>query len=382
MNKVYLLGGARTPIGVKKGQFKHVLPEDLGAMVLKDLIKRYDLQQIDEIIGGNVVGPGGNLTRLMALKAGLPEEVVSYTVDMQCASATIALDLAYQKIKSGQCDLIIAGGFESTSLQPRKSYDKKDPRYNEEDQGFMVSQFSPTEIGEQVMLRGAERVVEKEAIMKEELDFWSIKSHQLAHNASSQLKDCIVEVNGIKSDEGIRPKMNQKLINRLTPLLEKDGKINASNACLMHDGAAFLILCSTTYLQKTKQSPKAEVMQTTLVGGNPQYSPTLALKAIKKLLDSAQMSAEQISVFEVNEAFAVIDVLFERTYPHLISRYNPLGGALAYGHPYGASGAIILLHLLKALELSEGEFGVSSIAAAGGLGSAMLIRKVHENELL
>lgn len=381
MNKVYILGGARSSIGVKNGQFKTVLPEDLGSMVLKDLMKRYELERIDEVIGGNVVGPGGNITRLMSLKAGLSEEVVAYTVDMQCASAMVSIDLAYQKIKSGQCDLIIAGGVESTSLQPTKYYDEKDPRYQKDHSRFTVAQFSPSERGEQVMLNGAERVAKKERMTKEELDFWVIESHQRAKNAAAHVKELIVEVNGIKKDEGIRPHLNQKLINRLTPLLEKDGKINASNACLMHDGAAFLILCSKAYLQKTKHFPKAELVQTTLVGGEALYSPTLALKAMNKLLTSAQLLPEQISVFELNEAFAVIDVLFHRQYPHLINRYNPLGGALAYGHPYGASGAMILLHLLKGLELSGGEFGVASIAAAGGLGSAVLIRKVQEDEL-
>lgn len=384
MNRVFILGGQRSHIGVKNGQFKRILPEILGATVLKQVVETYQLSQINEIIGGNVVGTGGNITRLMALHAGLSENIVAYTVDMQCASASLCIDLAYQKIKSGQCDLVIAGGFESSSLQPQKSYHPHDPRYITGDGTFSVSQFSPHEQGENVMLLGAERVAQAYQISKSELDFWTLESHRRAVRTRNEqlLEGIIVPINRSSKDEGIRDRMSQRIIDRLPSLVCQDGRIHAANACLMNDGAAFVVLCSERYLSQSQLQAKAEILQTTLVGGSPLQSPTLALKAMNQLLKSQRLDYEEISIFEVNEAFGVIDVLFEREHPQLIDRYNPFGGALAYGHPYGASGAIILLHLLKGLEIFDGNYGVSSIAAAGGLGSAMLVRKVKDDELL
>lgn len=378
MNKVYILGGLRSYIGLKNGIYKNILPEILGAEVLKGLIAKYNLTGIDEIICGNAVGTGGNITRLMALNAGISEEVPAFTVDMQCASSSVSIDVAFSKISSGQCDLIIAGGFESSSTQPTRAYNKNDSRYSENNPVFSVAQFSPNEIGKDVMLQGAERVIENENISKEELDFWTLESHRRATKAKEDgiLKDIIISVNKSFCDEGIREKMNQRLLDRMKPLLHEKGKLTAGNACLINDGAAFVALCSEGFLKKSGMKPKAQVIKTTLSGGNPLYSPASAMKVTDKLLDSSNLTYEDISAFEFNEAFAVIDVIFQRKNPHLIDRYNILGGALAYGHPYGASGAIIMLHLLKSLEQINGEYGVSAIAAAGGVASAILIKKM------
>lgn len=377
MNNVYLLGGRRSPIGIKNGQFKNLPPEIIGSMVLKQVIEDYQLKDIDEIIGGNVVGTGGNMTRLMALTAGVPEEVPAYTVDMQCASGMMSVDLAYQKIKSGQCDLIIAGGFESTSLQPFKCLRHTDPRYQKNPNPFTVSAFSPDEWKESAMLEGAERVAKIERITKAELDFWVKKSHENATRAAEKkaLKDLIVPILGKTKDEGIRKNISQKLLDKVPSLVTKEGVINSSNACLMHDGAAFVVLCSQRYLTHHSIKPIAKLIASTLVAGKAKLSPKLAIQAIDQLLVENKLHPEQIKAFEVNEAFAVIDVLFQRAYPNCLFNYNLNGGALAYGHPYGASGAIILLHLLKALD-EKGDYGVASVAAAGGLGVALLVEKV------
>lgn len=378
MKEVYILGGLRSYIGLKNGIYKNILPEVLGAEVLKGLIAKYNLTDIDEIICGNAVGTGGNITRLMALNAGISEDVPAFTVDMQCASSSVSIDIAFSKISSGQCDLIIAGGFESSSTQPARAYNKNDSRYNEENPFFSVAQFSPNEIGEDVMLQGAERIIEYENISKEELDFWTLESHKRAKKAKEEgiLKDIIISVNKSSCDEGIREKMNQRLLDRMKPLLGKDGKLTAGNTCLINDGAAFVVLCSERFLQKKNIRPKAQIIKTTLIGSNPLYSPASAIKATDKLLNLLNLNYEEISAFEFNEAFGVVDVIFQRKNPHLIDRYNILGGALAYGHPYGASGAIIMLHLLKSLEQIDGRYGVSAIAAAGGVASAILIKKM------
>lgn len=378
MEEVYIIGGLRSYIGLKNGIFKNVLPEKLGAEVLKKLISRHNLNEIDEIICGNVVGTGGNITRLMALYAGVSEEVPAYTIDMQCASGSASIDIAFAKISSGQCDLIIAGGFESTSMQPSRVYNKNDNRYNEENPIFSTAQFSPNEMGETVMLEGAERVAQKENITKEELDFWTLESHKRAKLAREKgvLKDIILSLNESNCDEGIRDNMSQRLINRMKPLLSKEGKTTAANTCLINDGAAFVVLCSKKFIKKNKVKPIVKILNTSLVGENPLYSPISAMKASDKLLKFSSLDYDDVSAFEFNEAFGVIDVMFERKNPSLIDRYNRFGGALAYGHPYGASGGIIMLHLLKSLEYVNGKYGVCAIAAAGGIGSAILIERI------
>ena len=378
MENVYILDGLRSHIGLKNGIFKNVQPEDLAAALLKELIKKYQLEKIDQIIGGNAVGTGGNLTRLMALKAGISEEVPAFTIDMQCSSACMSIDVAFAKIQSGQCDLIIAGGMESSSLQPLRSYVKNDSRYRDGHSHYTVAQFSPDDNNELAMLEGAQRVTQKEKITKTELDFWSLKSHTRAKTAKyqDQLTDVILPLYGSTKDEGIRERMSQKLLDRLPLLLGENTLITAGNSCLINDGAAFIVLASEKFLKQNGQTPRAQILQTCSVGTNPLYSPLAAMKALDKLLTKANLKYNNIANFEFNEAFAVIDVLFERTCPKLIDRYNIFGGALAYGHPYGASGGIIMLHLLKALEYTKGIYGVCSIAGAGGLGSAILIKRM------
>lgn len=379
MNKVYILGGLRSNIGIKNGMFKNMLPEDLGSEVIKKLISVYNLREIDEIICGNTVGTGGNISRLMALKAGISNEIPAYTVDMQCGSASLSIDIAFSKIKSGQCDLIIAGGIESDSTKPNKYYNKNDNRFNEENSKFSVSQFSPYEIGEDVMLKGAERIASKEKITKKELDFWILESHKRAIIAKKEgrLNNIILKVDNSTCDEGIRENMSQKLIDRLKPLVCQNGKVNAANTCLTNDGAAFVILCSHKFIKKNKINPKAEVIDTCIIGTDPLYSPIAAIKSTDKILEKRNFKYNDISAFELNEAFGVIDVMFQRNNPDLIDRYNIFGGALAYGHPYGASGAIIMLHLINSLEYLDGEYGITSIAAAGGIGSSILIKRVN-----
>lgn len=383
MERVFILGGFRSHIGLKNGIFKNVVPEDLCAEVLKKLVLNYNLKGIDQIICGNAVGTGGNITRLMALKAGISNEVPAFTIDMQCASASMSIEMAYFKIKSGQCDLVIAGGFESSSLQPLKSYHKNDMRYSEEQLNFSVAQFSEGEIGEKVMLMGAERVALLEEVTKEELDYWSLESHQRATNGKNMgiYEDIFASVEGSIKDEGIREKMNQRLLDRLPPLLGKESMITAAHSCLMNDGAALVIMCSEKYCNKNSVTPIGEIVNTYSIGASPKLCPTAAMKAADGLLAIEGMQYEDMDAIEFNEAFAVINVLFQRKYPNCVKKYNMFGGALAYGHPYGASGGIILLHLLKNLEYKNGNYGICSIGAAGGLGVAILVKRVNENEL-
>ena len=170
--------------------------------------------------------------------------------------------------------------------------------------------------------------------------------------------------------------MSQRLLDRLPYILPGGKVITAANACLMHDGAAFVVLCSEKYRKVHKLSPQAAFRFGTSIGSDPFMSPKTAVLAIRKLFKQTGLSIDEIDSLEVNEAFAVIDVLLEREFPGIRDRLNPLGGALAYGHPYGASGAIILLHLLKNLQVNKGRFGICGVAAAGGIGTSLLVERV------
>ena len=197
------------------------------------------------------------------------------------------------------------------------------------------------------MLEGAERTMIKHCVGVEELNPYIIRSHQCAQHAREQgiLSPYIldIEIDGKRCiDESIRPSMNEKLLNRMKPLLGPNSITTAGNACLTHDGAAFVTLSS--------QEGPFRIVHAMPWAGEPLYSPEGALLSTKKILDVTGLSPTEIDVFEWNEAFAVISALFGREYPNLIDRYNMLGGALAYGHPYGCSGAMLLIHCMAALE--------------------------------
>ena len=302
---VYIHGGLRSPIGVLNGQYKYMRPEILGAQLIDELINRHTISQVDGIFCGNAVGTGGNIGRLMGLMCNLPNSVPAITVDMQCASALMSIEMAYTHIASGVMDAVIAGGIESSSLQPLRTYADHDDRSGD----YMVAQFAPKEISPLAMLEGAERTMIKHCVGVEELNPYIIRSHQCAQHAREQgiLSPYIldIEIDGKRCiDESIRPSMNEKLLNRMKPLLGPNSITTAGNACLTHDGAAFVTLSS--------QEGPFRIVHAMPWAGEPLYSPEGALLSTKKILDVAGLSPTAIDVFEWNEAFAVISALFGR----------------------------------------------------------------------
>lgn len=357
--------------------YRHVPVEVLGAAVLRNVMEKYQIVLPDYIIAGNGVGAGGNIARLMALEAGVDISVPAFTVDVQCGSGLESIAVAAAKIAAGEADVVIAGGFESSSTQPRRGYNPNHPAYTGDD-WYSVAKFMPGIHRETVMLEGAELAAEQENITKEEMDAWVLRSHALAVQTQQKglLKDVVTSVCGAKADEGIRPRMSQRLLDRMPKVLPEGKFITAANSCLINDGAAFLVLCSEKYLQQRHLQAQAKVLGSAACGGDPLVSPKTAILALQKLLQKQGLQEQDIDGFELNEAFAVIDVLFARAFPQSMEKYNVFGGALAYGHPYGASGGIILLHLLESLKQRNGRLGCCSVAAAGGVGTALLIERV------
>jgi len=376
--KVYILGGLRTPIVVSGTKFKNIRPEMLGAEVLKSLQKKFHLKHVDEVICGNAVGTGGNISRLMTLLAGFDEKTAALTVDRQCASGAAAISIAFSKISCGISDLIIAGGVESASLQPLRVYNCNDERFFltkiDDIQGaYRTAQFSPNEFGKFAMIKGAQRVADAENFSKNDLDAWALISHRRAAASIELLREFIIETKGIREDTAIKKNISQKILDRAPLPLGKGTKISAGNACRINDGAAFVVLASEKFVFDNFLSPAAEILDVATGGVNPLESPRGAQLISDKILKKNALTYENLAAIEFNEAFAVIDLLFERNHPNCVEKFNKLGGALAYGHPYGASGAILMINLLAALKNSGG-LGLLGIAGAGGTGESILIK--------
>ena len=378
-NKVYLLGGFRSHIGIRYGIFKHVRPEVLGGEVLKRVWETYCHRAApDLVICGNAVGPGGNIGRLTVLEGGLPVSVPALTLDLQCASGLAAIDLGAAKIAAGDADLVVAGGTESASLAPHRIYHENDERSQMRNPSFTTAQFIPGEYGDDAMLLGAERAAKKAGISREDADAAAYESHRraLAAREGGFLSSVILPLFGSTRDEAIRPRMQPKLLARAPRVTDfPDGILTAANACTMNDGAAFLALASEKWVYDHEARPLAEVVASETIGSDPLCPPLSADEAVAKLLARQGLSYEDIDAFEYNEAFAVISADFRKKHPEAAGRLNQWGGALAYGHPYGASGAEIMLHLLEILKAREGNWGVAAIPAAGGVGEAILVKR-------
>ena len=377
---VYLLGGYRSHFGVRYGIFKSVRPEILGGKVLSAVCRDFCMGEAPQlVICGNAVGPGGNIGRLTALEAGLPVSTAALTVDLQCASGLTAIDLAASKIASGSCELVIAGGTESASLAPHRIYHENDERSRARRAEFTAAQFIPGEWGDDAMLLGAERAAKAAGITREEADAAVLMSHQraVAAREAGRLTSIVLPLFGSERDEALRPRMSERLLSRAPRVTDfPDGILTAANACTMNDGAAFVVLASEKWLKDHAVKAKAKILDTMLVGGDPWCPPLSADLAVGKLLEKQRLCYEDVDAFEYNEAFAVISAHFYKNHENVKERLNGWGGALAYGHPYGASGAEIMLHLMERLKAESGHLGVAAIPAGGGVGEAILIESI------
>ena len=386
MSKAYIIGGLRTPIGKTGGILKDFLPEELAAHVISETLKKFKLQRawIDQVLLGNAVGPGGNIARVSALQAKLPEEIPATTVDMQCGGGLSSMILGASLIESGFCDLLVAGGVESTSMEITKLYNKRDPRYGDGPGALKRAPFVPHGMEDPDMLRCAAYTALDAGIDREEMDNWAYKSHKRAssaqqnHSLSSLIAPiCTKDGQILAHDESVRSKLSLKLLKRAPVLLEEGAGITAGNSCLTHDGAAVVILASQSAVEKYALTPQAEFTRGVHAGVNPRLSPMGAAAAISKLVEKQNMSIEQVDAIEINEAFAVKVAACQKLLGLSEEKTNILGGALAYGHPYGASGTIIVLHLMEVLKHMRKDCGIAAIGIAGGQGAAAMIKMLR-----
>jgi acetyl-CoA C-acetyltransferase len=380
MRQPVLVTAKRTAIGKVGGMFKDVPPEVLAGEVIRQIVLEYDLNvfEIDEVILGNAVGPGGNLARLSALTAGLPVDVPAFTVDRQCGSGLEAINLAFRLVQAGAGDIYLAGGVESSSLAPWKIekpvslYAPHGPRI------FTRARFSPDFIGDPDMGVAAENVAEAFGITREEQDQYALKSHQKAVNSqeTGRFLEEIVPVNGMAKDECPRPDTTFEKLQRLKPVFKENGTVTAGNACPINDGAAVALIMSDKKCLELGLKPQARFVDCASAGVDPNILGIGPVPAVRKLLSRTNKTIDDIDIVEFNEAFAsqVLASIRQLGIPE--EKVNVGGGAIAIGHPYGASGAILITRLLTEMKRNNVHYGLATLGIGGGLGIATLLEKI------
>lgn len=379
MRNAVMVAAKRTAIGKVGGMFRHVPPEELAGTVIRALLDEYPVpaESIDEVILGNAVGPGGNLARLSALTAGLPVEVPGVTVDRQCGSGLEAVILAARLIQAGAGDIYLAGGVESTSLAPWKLA-KPLNHFKQFPEVMPRARFSPLSVGDPDMGIAAENVAERFGITREDQDRFALNSHRKAVQAqkTGRFAGEIVSVRGRAQDECPRPDTSLEKLAQLPPVFQEGGTVTAGNACPINDGAAVVLVMSEEKCRELDFVPVARFVDAAVAGVDPNILGIGPVPAVKKLLARTGLTVDDIDLVEFNEAFAsqVLASLRELQIPE--EKVNLGGGAIALGHPYGASGAVLVTRLCSELRRKGGKYGLATLGIAGGLGLAMLLEKI------
>lgn len=391
MTRVVLAAAYRTPIGVFGGAFKDVPAYDLGATLIEHIIKETGLNpsEIDEVIIGNVLqaGQGQNPARIAAMKGGLPETVPAFTVNKVCGSGLKSIQLAYQSIVTGENDIVLAGGMENMSQSPML--------VNNSRFGFKMGHQSMvdsmvydglTDVFNQYHMGiTAENLVEQYGISREEQDTFAVNSQHKAVRAqqNGEFDSEIVPVSIpqrkgepilVTKDEGVRENVSVEKLSRLRPAFKKDGTVTAGNASGINDGAAMMLVMSEDKAKELNIEPLAVLDGFGSHGVDPSIMGIAPVGAVEKALKRSKKELSDIDVFELNEAFAaqLLAVDCELKLPP--EKVNVKGGAIALGHPIGASGARVLVTLLHQLN-DEVETGLTSLCIGGGQAIAAVVSK-------
>ena len=382
MSEVYIVDAIRTPIGKRGGALSGVHPIDLGAHVVKALVERtgIDPSDVDDVIFGCVDaigGQAGNIARMSWLAAGFPEQVPGVTVDRQCGSSQQAVHFGAQAILSGTADLIGAGGVQNMSQIPisaamivGQQYGFDTPtsgsvgwteRYGDQE----VSQF-----------KGAEMIAEKWDISREELEKWALQSHERAKAAiaAGRFDNEIVAMGDATVDEGPRETSLEKMAT--LKVLVEDGRMTAAVASQISDGASALLLASAEAVEKYNLKPRARIHHLSARGDDPIFMLSAPIPATKHALATAGLSIDDIDIVEINEAFAPVVLAWIKEIGADPAKVNVNGGAIALGHPLGATGTKLMATLLNELERTGGRYGLLTICEGGGTANATIIERL------
>lgn len=378
MSEVYILSAVRTPIGSGKpgGALQPLAPVDLTAVVLREAVARAGVEpgRVDDVVWGCVTplgDQGANLARLGVLKAGFPVQTPGVTLSRMCGSSQQAVHFAAQAILAGDMDIVIAGGTEMMSHQPL---------------GADYPSEWPADFPYQLVHQGlsAELIAEKWALSREMLDDFAYESHRRAMHAiqSGRFAEQILPVERpdgriVRADEGVRIPPDRAKMGRLKAAFKPDGRITAGNASQISDGAAALVLASPAAVGRCNLVPRARIVARAVVGSDPVLMLTGPIPATRQVLQRAGLALDDIDVIEINEAFASVVLAWARELgAPALERVNPNGGAIALGHPLGASGAVLMTRLLHELERCGGRYGLQTMCIGHGQATATIIERI------
>jgi len=401
-NKVFIIGAKRSPIGSFLGSLKDVHPAELGAQVLRKLLAdtKVPVSEIDEVIVGNVLsaGLGQGVARQISIKAGIPVEVPAYSLNMLCGSGMKAILNAYTSIKAGMANLVVAGGVESMSQAPYLVSSKIRDGVKMGDFNLVDSILSDGLIdvfNKYHMGVTAENIVKRYEISREEQEAFALKSQEKAIAAvDAGVFDPEIVPIEIKTkketiifsrDEYPNRSTNQEKMSKLRPAFLPDGTVTAATSSGINDGASFVIVASEEAVQKYHLPVLAEVYSVGQGGVDPSVMGLGPIPAIRQSLKKANMTLDQMQVIELNEAFAAqsLGVIHDLVEEHkvdkakLMAKTNVNGGAVALGHPIGNSGNRIVVTLLHEMIRQGHEFGLASLCIGGGMGTAVILKKVN-----
>lgn len=383
MPEAFIVEAVRTPVGRRNGGLSALHPVDVAAHVLGRLIERsgIDPNAVDDVILGNTdsIGPQvGDIARLSWLAAGLPEHVPGVTIDRQCGSSQQAVHFAAQAVMSGSQDIVIAGGVQMMSVVPINmawtvcsELLHKDP--------FSTSERWRASYGAKDIdqFRSADMIAEKWSITRREMEEYAFSSHQRAIHAidNGYFATQIEPLSGVSADEGPRRDSTLERMAGLAPLRE-GGRVTAALSSQISDAAAALIICSAQAVKDHGLTPLARVHSMTVIGDDPEYMLTAPIPGTRRVLQRSGLSANDIDLFEVNEAFASVVMAWQRELNVERDRVNVNGGAIALGHPIGASGARIMTDLLGELKRSGKRYGLQTMCEGGGQANVTILERL------
>ena len=392
MREVVIVSAVRTAIGSFGGSLKDVPSSELGAIVIKEAVNRAGIKPelVNEVVMGNVIqaGLGQNVARQAAVKAGLPIEIPAMTLNMVCGSGLRSVALAAQMIKAGDCDVVVAGGMENMSRAP---YALETTRWGQRmGDGKLVDTMIKDALSDAFnnyhMGVTAENIVKEWGLTREELDEFSLNSQLKAEKAikEGKFKDEIVPVmvpqrkgepKVFDTDEGPRFGSTMEGLARLKPCFIKDGKVTAGNSSGINDGAAAFVVMSAEKATELGVTPLATIVSYGHKGLDPAIMGYGPFHATKAAMENANLTVEDMDLIEANEAFAAQSIAVAKDLHFDMSKVNVNGGAVALGHPVGASGARILVTLLHEMQRRDAKKGLATLCIGGGMGTAMIVER-------
>lgn len=379
MNSVHIIDARRSPIGRFGGGLKSISATDLAFAIADAVVPSGLREHIGQVILGQVLqaGSGMNVARQVVLKLDLPEHVPGYTVNMACGSSLKAVALGADAIRSGESELVLAGGVEMMSRAPHYVMDarfgKKLGDLSMQDAMFVDGLSDPLlKIG---MGETAERIADKHGITRQQQDeFAALSQSRVAASRDAFIRE-IVPVAEVTSDEHPRADTTSDSLSKLKPAFRKDGTVTPGNSSGINDGAAMVLLASEAAMQKHGLPSRARIIATAAVGCDPAVMGLGPVGAIRKLGDITGWKLDEVDAIEINEAFAVQTLGCARELSLDLEKLNQRGGAIALGHPIGASGARVLVTLLHLMEDHGYKCGIASLCIGGGMGIAMAVER-------